>query len=295
MKHALLIGTLSSIAALSAPAALATPKPSTPAAEAQRPTPKPSFWLAADPHVPLAVVDGHRMHAVGKRGKDCGAAHRWAKPKSRWHAVDAWGRITGSFEVKGSELLDVTQCREVSFTKRSGDVGAGLFVSEDSGYKPRDAMSYTPSVVEKKRLERLLLAMEEGFVNHRPLGKLVPWARRTMFFQFPPPKDPSWEGRVDGNGKPIERPKRWAVVGGPILVVAYLGRGGSWHASSVKAPLGLMDSYLPVAVFDMNADGVPEIVYQQNDGPNFADAVMSFNSATMTWENAVESPGGAAL
>ena len=176
------------------------------------------------------------MHAVGKRGKDCGAANRWARPKSHWHAVDAWGRITGNFEVKGSELLDVTNCREVSFTKQSGEPGAGLFVSVDSSYRPGEAASYAPSGGEKKRFEHFLGAIEQSFVNTKPLGKMVPWAKRTMFFQFAPPKDPTWDGRVDGNGKPIERPKHWAVAGGPILVVAYLGQGGTWHAASVKPP-----------------------------------------------------------
>ena len=34
----------------------------------------------------------------------------------------------------------------------------------------------------------------------------------------------------------------------------------------------------------MNGDGVPEITYQQSDGPSFADTVMTFSSPTMTWE-----------
>ena len=34
--------------------------------------PKASFWLATDPHVPLAVVNGDAIHSVGKRGKECG-------------------------------------------------------------------------------------------------------------------------------------------------------------------------------------------------------------------------------
>src|SRR5262245_61639730 len=62
-------------------------------------TARSSYWLAADPHVPLAMIEGKHIRSVGKRGKDCGAANRWAKPKSRWHAVDAWGKVTGTFEV----------------------------------------------------------------------------------------------------------------------------------------------------------------------------------------------------
>jgi hypothetical protein len=137
--------------------------------------------------------------------------------------------------------------------------------------------------------------MESTWVNQRPLGKVVPWGKRTMFFQVSAPAGSSWEGRVDGSGKPISRPRHWVVAGGPILVVAYQGQNGHWKAASVKAPLGLSDSYTPVAVFDMNGDGVPEIVYRSNDGPNFADRVLSLSPESLVWEDAAESPGGGAL
>jgi hypothetical protein len=263
-------------------------------AEAQRAA-RASFWLAADPHVPLATVQGKAIRSVGKRGKECGATGRWANPHSKWHAIDAWGQRAGVFEVTSSEAFDVTGCREVAFTARSGKPGAGLFVSDDSGYAPGASVADIASVPEKKRFERFLGALEGSFVNQRPLGKLVPWSKRTMFFRFDAPRDKSVEGRVDGAGKPIERPRRWAVSGGPILVVGYLGEKGQWKAATVKTPLGLADSYQPVAVFDMNGDGIPEIVVRVTDGPTFADHVLSLDPATMTWSEAAESPGGGAL
>ena len=315
MKHALSISLAASLLALGAPSAYAKPhahkKPSAlsaakPVAVVDLPSradPPPevrkrdraSYWLAADPHVPLATVEGKSIHSVGQRGKECGSANRWANPKSRWHAVDAYGQTTGLFEVAGSEAFDLTACHEVSFSARSGKPGVGLFVSDDSGYTPADSAAYAPSVPEQKRFERFLGAMESSWVNQKPLGKTMPWAKRTLFFQFAPPRDPSLEGRVDGNGKPLERPRHWAVVGGPILVVAYLGDKGRWRAATVKAPLGLADSYVPVAVFDMNGDGIPEIVVRRTDGPSFADSVLSLDPSTMTWEEAAESPGGGAL
>jgi hypothetical protein len=228
---------------------------------------------------------------VGKRGKDCGAMNRWAKQKSRWHAVNEWGQVTGLYEVKGSEILDVTSCREVSFAQRAGKGGVGLFVSEDSGYTPGESAAFTPGAADKKHFEHFLGQMENEWVNHKPRGMAVPFGKRTMFFQMSGKDD----GRVDGAGKSIERPKHWAVSGGPILVVAYLGQNGHWKAASVKAPLGLADSYMPVAVFDMNGDGIPEIVYQSSDGPSYADAVLSLDPETMVWSDAAESPGGALL
>lgn len=312
MKHALALSLFTSLLALGAPA-FAKPhshakKPSAlssakPTAALELPAPPPevqkrphaSFWLAADPHVPLAVVEGKAIRSVGKRGKECGASARWATPHSLWHAVDAWGQTAGFFELASSETFDLTACSEVSFTSRAGKPGAGLFVSQDSGYTPGESARYTPSAPEKKRFERFLGAMESTWVNQKPLGKAVPWAKRTMFFQFAPPKDPSFEGRVDGAGNPLSRPRHWVVVGGPILTVAYLGEKGHWKAATVKAPLGLADSYTPVAVFDMNGDGIPEIVVRSSDGPTYADRVLALDPATMSWEEAAESPGGAAL
>ncbi len=256
--------------------------------------PRASYWLAADPHVPLAKVEGKAIHSVGTRGKDCGSASRWASPGSRWHAVDAYGQTTGVFQVERAEAFDVTQCNEVSFSAKSGKAGAGLFFSDDSGYTPGTSAAYTPTVLEKRNFEHFLGAMESTWVNQKPLGKMVPIGKRTLFFQYDL-KDPSMEGRVDGAGKPIERPKRWAVAGGPILTVAYQGAGGHWKAASVKTPLGLADSYTPIAVFDMNGDGVPEIVVRANDGASFANHVLSLHPSTMTWEEVAESPGGAAL
>jgi hypothetical protein len=256
---------------------------------------KPSFWLAADPHVPLATVLESAIRPVGKRGVECGDAGRWATPGSRWHAVDAWGQKTGLYEVSGAEAFDVTTCREVSFTARSGKPGVGLYVSDDSGYAPASSAAYSASVGEKKRFERFLGSMESSWVNQKPLGKLVPLAKRTLFFQFDAPKDARWEGRVDGAGKPLERPRRWAVAGGPMLVVAYLGAKGHWKVASVKAPLGLADSYTPIAVFDMNGDGIPEIVVRANDGASFADKVLRFQADTMSWEEVAVSPGGSVV
>jgi hypothetical protein len=256
-----------------------------------------SFWIAADPHVPLAKVDGKNIHSVGTRGKDCGAQNRWAKPKSRWKAVDAWGQLTGSFEIAGSELYDVTGCREVAFEARSSreKEGAGLFVSEDSTWRPSPSVAWKPSAPELKRFERFAAALEEVWVNEKPFGKAMPLAKRTMFFEFKPPRDPNLVEKVDGAGKAIARPMRWAVMGGPILVVAYLGEHGHWKVSEVRRPIGLTDSYRPVAVFDLNGDAIPEIVYSSNDGPSYADSVLSLDPSKMTWGDAAASPGGATL
>ena len=314
MKATLALGLFTAITTLAAGPALAKPNapkgaPPPPAEPAPAPPPpaapgqeanhhqgKTSFWMAADPHVPLAVVQGHKIHSIAaQRGKECGSEERWAKPKSHWKAVDAYGQLTGTFEVKGAELYDVTGCHEVQFAPRSGKQGVGLFVSEDSGYKPGKSVQYSPTLAEQKRFDKFMNVVETAYVDHRPYGKAAPLAKRSMFFEFEPPKDPNWVERLDGENKRIQRPKRWAVSGGSMMTVSFLNGNGHWKVSTVKPVLNLANSYKPVAVFDLDGDGIPEIIYQSSDGPTFAEHVLRLNRETMSWEEAAESPGGATI
>jgi hypothetical protein len=251
------------------------------AAAAKKAPIKKSFWIAAEPHVPLAIVDGPAIHSVAVGPKACGAEKRWAKPKSHWKAVDEWGQVAGSFEVAKSEPYDGNRCREIFFKGQPANQPPVLFVSEESGWKASPSVAWAPSEQDVKRFDHIVSSIDELWVNGKPKGKLTPLTDRTLFFQAP---------AVEGSDK---HPTKWAVSGGPVLVVAYLGEHGHWKASEVKAPIGRADAYKPVGVFDMNGDGVPEIVYHMADGLNAADNVLSLDGASMTWTDAASSPGGA--
>ncbi|MFO0757672.1 MAG: hypothetical protein U0359_14340 [Byssovorax sp.] len=240
---------------------------------------KKSFWIAAEPHVPLAVVDAGVIHGVTPGPKTCGAEKRWARPKSHWRAVDEWGQVTGSFEVQKSLPFEDKSCREVFFKGQPASQPPVLLVSEDSGWKPGASAAWTPSEQEARHFERMASAVDELWVNGKPKGKVAPLAQRTLFFQM-----------ASGESK---RPTHWAVAGGPVLMVAYLGEHGHWKMAEVKSPLGKGDAYKPIGVFDMNGDGMPDIVYHVSDGPNAADGVLSLDAASMSWIDAAMSPGGA--
>jgi hypothetical protein len=247
--------------------------------------PRRSYWLAADPHVPLAVVEGTEIRSVGKHERDCGAQSRWARPKSRWHAVDAWGQVVGSLAVSGSDLDAATGCREVSFKGKEGSAPHILFVSEDSDWKPSANLAWTPKDDERKRFDHFTATLEKLWVNKRPPGKPLPLLKRAMFFQVP----------SQAAAASAKRPTRWAVVGGPILLVGYLGEHGRWKVASVQNPLGAANSYQPIGVFDMNGDRIPEIIYHSNEGPTHGDSVLSLDLDTLDWEDAAVSPGGVTL
>jgi hypothetical protein len=244
--------------------------------------PRRSYWLAADPHVPLAVIDGTEIRSVSKQEKHCGVASRWAKPKSRWHAVNAWGQVVGSLAVSGSDLDDATGCHEVSFKGKQGAEPHVLFVSEDSDWKSSTSVAWTPKDDERRRFDHFSATLEKLWVNKKPRGLPLPLVKRAMFFQVPASAAAS-----------EKRPTRWAVVGGPILLVAYVGEHGRWKVASVQNPLGASNSYQPVGVFDMNGDKIPEIVYHSNEGPTHGDSVLSFDPDTLGWADAAVSPGGA--
>jgi hypothetical protein len=251
---------------------------------------KESYFLASDPHVPLAIVDKEGFHDVGTRGKTCGSSKRWAKNGSHWQALDAWGQVTGQYEVGAADFYDVTACHELSLNAKTGTEGVGLFVSEDSRWSAPKSVAVTASEAQRKAFAKFAFTVEQSWVNAKVdedglLG-------RTRFFQIPS------LDKKDG------LPKNWAVSSGPVLVVAYETEHGGWKLAEVKKPFGFLEpmqknpmpnAYRTVAVFDMNGDGVPEIVYRTSDEASYWDTVLKFDRASGTWSDAAASPGGASL
>ncbi|MEZ4294536.1 MAG: hypothetical protein R3B70_06140 [Polyangiaceae bacterium] len=234
--------------------------------------------------VPLTEVRDGRLQAVGSAKLPCGARSRWAKVSSKWSALDAWGRVTGTLTISGSARYDATGCRRVSFSEGTGQDGLGVFVAEGSGYVAGTSAEWKAGEASRKRFERLYSAQESAWVE----GKLSPVAgRRTMYFSLP-----AQEASVEG-APTVRRPERWAVSGGRVLVVGYEGAGGAWKVGHVLPPNGKANAYEPLAVMDMNGDGLPEIVVHEEAGGVFSDRVLSFDAGTMRWESAVVSPGGA--
>ncbi len=235
--------------------------------------------------VPLAEVREGRLERVGSAKLPCGTKSRWAKAKSRWQALDAWGRVTGTLTVGGSERYDGTGCHQLWFSEGTGQDGRGVFVAEGSGYTAGASAEWKADADQKTRFDRLYSAQEgawiEGKVDHAVAG------RRTLFFQLPA------QETLDGGAPTQRRAARWAVSGGRVLVVGYVGASGAWKVGHVLPPNGKVNAYEPLAVLDMNGDGLPEIVVHEEAGGVFTDRVLSFDPASMRWETAIDGPGGA--
>jgi hypothetical protein len=287
-------------------ATLLSPGPSTrSAANAQPPaqliedrTAGPAFFLASSTepdggHVPLAVVrNGQVGDAVPRpakwpavRPRDCGPRSRWAVVGSRWQALDEWGQIIGTAAVRERPVYDVTRCAELVLSlSPAGKIdGHTLFVSEDSAWRPSPAPVFSPSAAARQSFR----AIVEATVDDRRAGRaaLHPQCaaikERVQFF-----------AASGGEG--------YAVGTSNIGYVVARLEGERWtpvttRVENYRPHAGAVTCYRPVAIFDMNQDGVPEVVLRQSAaGEAWGDLVLGRDPAGR-WGVVAISPGTAAI
>lgn len=242
-------------------------------------------FVGEGPSTPMAVVKNGR---IGDAGQACCAS--WAKVGGRWKALDAHGQIVGDVEVAGAEGYDVTQCYEMGFRTKKGAPGVGVYVQGD--YKAPKSPAWAPTDAEKTALAKLVADLEKAMVpsatydcGDGPKAPL-PFAERALFFTMPKTVEDA-EGKV----------ARWAVVGGPLLVVARLQKDGRWiarHTDAFGTNTCLQRAFRPRAVFDMNGDGRPEIVMHDDYGEAFGDFVLGLDPLgdEGKWEHVVDAVHG---
>lgn len=235
------------------------------------------WFMAADPHVPLAVArDGKLRGAVpaADRGSRCGSTSRWASVGSKWHALDLWGQIVATATIGAIEdpPYDVTGCREVTFNpqKDLAHDDRSIFVFVDSVWRPSASVKWTPPSHDRAAFEKLVSSTlpEPDRMN----GHCSQLPSRFTYFD-----------------------KHWALgakQGG--WVIATHGSGG-WkkvnvHRDTVNGLFGSL-CYRPIAIFYMNADGVPEIVLCFDEGVSWGEEVLQLG-ADGTWSSVAVSPGG---
>lgn len=251
-------------------------------------TPKASRFLASG--VPLAETHDGRIQAVGSAKHPCGVKSRWAKKNSEWTALDEWGQRVpdGGATIADSRFEGGSGCYEVQLkTECTAPDAARLYVASGSGYSPGAPAKWNAEAAVMKRFDHLYAAQDSAWVEGRGDKSAEGEHGRTLFFSLP-----KQEGSVEGAATQ-RRPTHWAVAGGRVLVVGYVGATGTWKVGHVLPPNGKNHAYEPLAILDMNGDGLPEIVVHEEAGGVYVDRVLSFDPGTMRWEKAVESPGGA--
>lgn len=238
-------------------------------------------FLGMKPIVPLALVRNGEISSAGQ-----GRCKAWSDKKQIWQAVDAYGQTMGEFHVKEADYYDVSKCEELTMEPvQQNQPGVGLFVAKDTGWKSPMNIKWNPTTIEKQSLKEFVEKLEKNFIPSQKQfyskEKQKPLLQRTLFF---------WMPAFGGD----DLPRRYAVVGGPFLLVASLENNCHWVIHYMLSEASWHDhqqEYQPIAVFDMNHDGEPEIIFHHDMGPDWDDEILTLTNGS-SWSRVAESVGG---
>jgi hypothetical protein len=233
--------------------------------------------------VPLAIAERGTV-----RNADSPCCAPWARRGERWREVDAYGQVVGTGEVTGGEGYDVTACYELCLAPTSGARGVGLFASSEGEWRPSPSLQWTPTGVDRASLTAFVGGIEQllGFPAADGASRSRPTPApdaRALYFQL----------RLTSSGEPEVR--SFAVVGGPrAIVLAQRLPNGRWTAVYADhAPRYVFgEAFHPLAVFDMDGDGTPEVIYHFAFGDSYGDAVLHSVSGGDDWERVAIGVGG---
>ena len=240
-----------------------------PARHAQRPRPAKdglTRWLGSL-DVPLLAAGHGTIKAPGDD-----ACTTWAPRGTRWRAVDAWGQIVGRASIKEAGKVDraLDTCYYPVHQKTDGAEGV-LLASAEGPWQPGPSAEWKPSAAERERLKKFVAATASV------LGVPPSDGRNIRFFAL--------------KNDILGEQQRFAVVGGRALLVARLGKDGRWTITwsdaqytrlhlRVSGPDGGLDAYAPLAIFDMNGEGAPEVIYRWSSGADSGLGVLEFDPIT---------------
>ncbi|MDD5305935.1 MAG: hypothetical protein PHU25_01315 [Deltaproteobacteria bacterium] len=245
----------------------------------------------------MAFTDRHEIYNV-----DSHCCEPWSKAKSRWRTVDAWGQVVGSAEIVSRSYYEYAECYDTTWKLIQGSWGAGLLASEDGDWRPPPSVQWTPSPSQMAALSRMVDDVYHAFVftdlsfirlttgpgQTEGTDKLLPLERRTLLFTIPPRKR-------DSEPAP-PNPTQFAVVGGPVLLVAFLHPDERWIVSAERNELTDGDrthlTYQPIAVFDVDEDGFPEIIYRFSEGEWWGETILKLDTAFDRWREVATSVMG---
>jgi len=250
-------------------------------------------WLAMDPHVPLAITVGRDIREAGQS-----CCEPWFVKGSQWKALDRWGQIVGEARVKDGKLYDITKCFELELEIIKGDKGAGLFTDIHGQYRPQPSPEWKPSKEQQEQFAEFIknaqvLAVpgqSSGFSEGNPPTSLD---GPPFFFKY------SYK-----TAKGDDHSFLFGVAGGPVLVVAWLDDNGRWIINHIENNQTNLDAapniqYLPIAVFDMNEDGSPEIIAYWKGDVSWAQIILKqllpYGEPPGSWVRVAESVRGSTL
>jgi hypothetical protein len=154
-----------------------------------------------------------------------------------------------------------------------------LYVSEDSAWRPSSSPSWTPPASIQASFEALARAtIADANAGRRAVQRECAGIARTMAF-FTSTAGAQYGVATSNVGFLVARfdGRTWA----PVIAKADLRKRAPYYTC-----------YRPVSIFDMNADGTPEVVLFQSMGESWGDLVLGMGSDG-AWQIVATSPGSA--
>ncbi len=181
-----------------------------------------------------------------------------------------------------AERYDVTDCNELEFSGAPRSDHATLYVSSSSPWRPSPSREWAAPPAERNAFVALAKAKLAATPPPIPRGSsgssVCPHGLpEALYFDAPV------GGALIHHG----------VFGGPTGYVIATNDTHGWRVITTMVK-SAFECHRPVAVFDMNGDGAPEIVLRFDDAPSWNDYVLERTSAGAWWV-AAESPVGGTM
>jgi len=261
----------------------ATPQaepPSTNPACADR-SPTATRWLASFDGVPLAISDRGQVREAGN-----GCCRPWSRVGGRFRSVDAWGQVVGEAVVKSRSYYDFARCYDLELKLTRGRRGV-IYASSSGSWRAPAKAAWTPTARESAALRRFVASLDQLLQMSGPADKEPAAGARIVSFRIP-------ERKLDFESATRPNPTRFAVIGGRYLAIAAL-HAGEWKLNHLDQ--GFTSDrrqivYRPLAVFDLDGDGTPEVVIHFSEGEFFGDDVLRLDRKFLRWQRAARSVMG---
>jgi hypothetical protein len=181
--------------------------------------------------------------------------------------------------VSRRSIYDVTGCAELTLSQGDDRKDLTLYVSEDSAWRASPSPAWTPPDSVQASFETLArAAIDDGNAGRRAVQRECAGISRTKAFF------------TSAAGK------HYGVATSNVGFLVAMFDGQSWAAVISKADLRkrapYYTCYRPVSIFDMNADGNPEVVLFQSMGESWGDLVLGMGPDG-AWRIVAISPGSA--
>ena len=241
--------------------------------------------LGINPQVPFASIKKDSISSAKKT--DC---QEWIKKDIIWYNLNKVGKVVGASKVVGKSYYDVTNCYELQLETVSGKDGIGLFTSKEVHWSLDSSQIWAPSNLEKIELDSFVKKLDKLVIDTAKLNYAKSEIKHSIFFKIP--INENEDENYLSNTKCV-------VFGNTYLAIAFINSQGKWTLAHLENEYtnSSFKIFTPVAILDIDKDGIPEIIYKDSLGHVYWDAILQIkNKETInSWHVIAKSIGGATI